>query len=88
MAPYQLPNQDRQVLNEILNDPNNDLEFFHQLGQGLIDSYLKTADSDSVHAALYRKMPRCSTLHAFSAANQCENIYTQDGVDVFTLVGC
>ena len=33
-----ITDQDRQVLNEVLDDPNNDLSYFHQLGQGLIDA--------------------------------------------------
>ena len=61
-------------LNNILQDDQNEINFFHQLG--LFSAYLQVAPEGSDDAHIYRCIPKIARQFAFECSNGCENIFT------------
>ena len=64
-------------LNNILQDDQNEFNFFHQLG--LLSAYLQVAPEGSDDAHIYRRIPKIARQFAFECSNGCENIFTKEG---------
>ena len=74
-----LNQDDQRILNELLTSASNELGYFHQVGAGLLELFLNDAEEGCPEANVYRSIPRVARLFAFSSANECENIFTQEG---------
>ena len=66
-------------MNKILSGKDNSFDFFHQLGHGVLEHYLRRAPEGCSDADVYKKIPRVARLFAFSSSNGCDDIYTQAG---------
>ena len=64
-------------LNNILQDDQNEINFFHQLG--LLSAYLQVAPEGSDDAHIYRRIPKIARQFAFECSNSCENLFTKEG---------
>ncbi len=64
-------------LNKILQDDQNEFNFFHQLG--LVAAYLQVAPEGSDDAHIYRRIPKIARQFDFECLNGCENIFTKEG---------
>ena len=74
-----LNQDDQRKVNELLISTSNALEYFHQVGAGILEHYLNDAEEGCPEADVYRNIPWVARLFAFSSANGCENIFTQEG---------
>ena len=66
-------------VNELLTSKSNKLKYFHQVGSGILEHYLNDAEEGCPVANVYRNIPWVARLFAFSSANRCENMFTQEG---------
>ena len=69
--------KDRKLMNDILSDEENSMNYFQQTG--LLESYLNDVRQDSNEASVYRSIPKIASLHAFECSNKCVNIFNKDG---------
>ena len=70
---------DTDILQQVLADEGNSVEFLHQLGVLIIDEYLKVCDQSNSVSESYRSIPPVAHPFAFECSNGCRNIYTKEG---------
>ena len=68
---------DTDILQQVLADEGNSVEFLHQLGVLIIDEYLKVCDQSNSASESYRSIPHAVYPFAFECSNGCQNMYTK-----------